>query len=617
MKDLQRLADQLDQRGCFELADRIDGLLAQAADISDLLQINLQKLRKDTPKDPEVDPRAFYEGLQQQAHEGPIFSRIVLESLHNFPDDLLPNQAKPYIRLLAQTIQEYGRLPDYEELRSIRDFVNANGLPPNASLTDLRELSEEWHAQLAFQAQQEPQAESEEDDEVVYAFPDGFKIVNVHPGNLDYEGALMGHCVGSYCDEVNSGATTIYSLRDPQNKPHVTIEVTHEHQPEARDEEAIDYEYVQQIQGKENRQPRPKYRHYINEWLSKTDFTKDPNEMWKLLDPEKLIQYLDRPMSDSLMKGRIAQSAVDPEVLTHIINNSMPTAYVMRLVAKNPALPKEFFQQIADNADPRVVTELAANPSAPSEILTQLAEHRNANVLKNVAKHKKTPPEVLKALYLDNNAPTVGGGLAGSLHNMLASNPNMPPEILSEMVNDVVNVFTYANSAAFLAYNPKTPPKDLARLFKLAVDKQEEMGEQSFRGHPYSKVLGNFPYNPGTPPNLLHKIAEHMLGNKFVDPHALQEVARRTDAWPQTLQMLYEASKGEKSQILTHMDSILSRNPAVPETIIRDMVVNAEPHQTGLLANLIRNPATPRDVLKQLATHPDPAIQRALQQGSQ
>ena len=52
------------------------------------------------------------------------------------------------------------------------------------------------------------------------------------PGNPDtalekalkYEGDTMGHCVGSYCDEVAGGKSRIYSLRDAKGEPHVTIE---------------------------------------------------------------------------------------------------------------------------------------------------------------------------------------------------------------------------------------------------------------------------------------------------------------------------------------------------------------------------------------------------------
>lgn len=42
---------------------------------------------------------------------------------------------------------------------------------------------------------------------------------------LEYEGKVMGHCVGGYCPEVAEGRSKIYSLRDAKGEPHVTIEV--------------------------------------------------------------------------------------------------------------------------------------------------------------------------------------------------------------------------------------------------------------------------------------------------------------------------------------------------------------------------------------------------------
>ncbi len=42
---------------------------------------------------------------------------------------------------------------------------------------------------------------------------------------LKYEGDMMGHCVGGYCDDVLSGNTKIFSLRDAKGEPHVTIEM--------------------------------------------------------------------------------------------------------------------------------------------------------------------------------------------------------------------------------------------------------------------------------------------------------------------------------------------------------------------------------------------------------
>jgi hypothetical protein len=43
---------------------------------------------------------------------------------------------------------------------------------------------------------------------------------------LKNEGDLMGHCVGGYCEDVISGDSRIFTLRDQKNKPHVTIEGT-------------------------------------------------------------------------------------------------------------------------------------------------------------------------------------------------------------------------------------------------------------------------------------------------------------------------------------------------------------------------------------------------------
>lgn len=45
-------------------------------------------------------------------------------------------------------------------------------------------------------------------------------------GRLAEEGNQLGHCVGGYCDDVMSGASTIYSLRDAKGRSHVTVEAT-------------------------------------------------------------------------------------------------------------------------------------------------------------------------------------------------------------------------------------------------------------------------------------------------------------------------------------------------------------------------------------------------------
>jgi len=64
------------------------------------------------------------------------------------------------------------------------------------------------------------------DREVVMSYPDGWNMVNVNSENdLDVEGAKMHHCVAGYWNNVRTGSSKIFSLRDPQNQPKATIEV--------------------------------------------------------------------------------------------------------------------------------------------------------------------------------------------------------------------------------------------------------------------------------------------------------------------------------------------------------------------------------------------------------
>lgn len=60
--------------------------------------------------------------------------------------------------------------------------------------------------------------------EFFYTYPGQGQYDDALQQALKYEGDTMGHCVGSYCDEVASGQTRIFSLRDAKGKPHVTIE---------------------------------------------------------------------------------------------------------------------------------------------------------------------------------------------------------------------------------------------------------------------------------------------------------------------------------------------------------------------------------------------------------
>jgi hypothetical protein len=100
---------------------------------------------------------------------------------------------------------------------------------------------------------------------------------------LRYEGDMMGHCVGGYCDDVLSGRSKIYSLRDKKTgAPHVTIEVVPPVDPYGLDFQDPAYRRNVEL----TPQTRAEYREYIRQWR-----VRNPNVTGEL-DSEQMTQAL-------------------------------------------------------------------------------------------------------------------------------------------------------------------------------------------------------------------------------------------------------------------------------------------------------------------------------------
>lgn len=99
---------------------------------------------------------------------------------------------------------------------------------------------------------------------------------------LRYEGETMGHCVGGYCEDVASGQSRIFSLRDKKGQPHVTIETRPMENYEleaakmkragASPEEIAAFfenppQEIVQIKGKANRAPNPEYLPAVQDFV--------------------------------------------------------------------------------------------------------------------------------------------------------------------------------------------------------------------------------------------------------------------------------------------------------------------------------------------------------------
>jgi hypothetical protein len=89
----------------------------------------------------------------------------------------------------------------------------------------------EYDAEKA-KAMDKANASSVEGMPIPKAYDDGYKWVELKHDTdpkrtekaLKSEGEMMGHCVGGYCPNVESGEIKIFSLRGPDGKSHVTIE---------------------------------------------------------------------------------------------------------------------------------------------------------------------------------------------------------------------------------------------------------------------------------------------------------------------------------------------------------------------------------------------------------
>jgi hypothetical protein len=248
-----------------------------------LLQLNLQKLTKDKKPAPGQDRKEFYIQLQKEAENGPLYNRAVLSTVQSIPIDMDKLETEWLGNQLAK------QPVDLNHLGFILDWARGTGTSLKMLSYDKAHLEADlWHAN--FKSTEIADSAGYKTKNVVYKFPDGYTIVKVtNAADLKLEGELMGHCVGTYEYKVDTGKSNIYSLRDPKNAPHVTIEIS----PSGR---------VIQIQGKQNQAPILKYQPYVLTWLEATPSAKG----WFLLvnrweafdDPEVEARIQERYKTD-------------------------------------------------------------------------------------------------------------------------------------------------------------------------------------------------------------------------------------------------------------------------------------------------------------------------------
>lgn len=250
---------------------------------------------------------------------------------------------------IAAWLQQNNRsidLADYVyflvKLDEIGDWNNAVD-PQLASLTAQQaiEASDLWHQERAKDGSDQVYQEGESG--IVYGPTwqnpawQGWTIRKVKTQNdLQVEGNLMNHCVGSYCDRVEAGNTDIYSLRDPSNQPHVTMETS-----------GGSFKF-EQIQGKSNSDPKPEYKAMVKEWISGLPGAVSSEFKINLYDIENVnnpIEYIkDQMTSDYGFKDQDSNIMYIFDTVTELFGNDSEKLY------KNIQNVDKFAKLILDHA---------------------------------------------------------------------------------------------------------------------------------------------------------------------------------------------------------------------------------------------------------------------------
>jgi len=198
--------------------------------------------------------------------ELPQFSKWILVSLRKLRNGQRPPMGDMRVQNDPYQFPEYFQLKN--KIPEIQDWI-ARTNPDIASYSPEQAIqaSDEWHQMMAYKGEG-VSYEATSKANIAYG-PEwrnpewnGWTIQEVTSENdLTVEGNKMNHCVGSYCEDVARGDSTIFSLRDPSNNPHVTIEIEGENS-------SYNPGTIKQIQGKSNSEPKNEYKSMIKEWIS-------------------------------------------------------------------------------------------------------------------------------------------------------------------------------------------------------------------------------------------------------------------------------------------------------------------------------------------------------------
>lgn len=323
--------------------------------------INLRELHKTHQPNPEQGKKEFYSKLQEDATMGPIFSGETMGYILTLPSEIFPtHNRKEFIKWLANQYEQfYGIFKamniNHNDIITIRDWFEAT--QPNLDSHEILgaiQTANQWHTTIKMEEDREYASHN-----VVYQFDNGFSIVKLAPEDCESEGAMMGHCVGGYASLIAEKGVEIYSLRDPNNKPHVTIDV--------------ERKYVVQIKGKQNKPPVEKYATMVKEWLKTTGFYYEESEDYiAIVDSDELHNLIDKktvlPQNEDKYKDG------DGTHYVNLVEKARRNYYFLEKLLSSPKLKLEHLIKILQFSLDRIFT---LSYGAEQDLFRKLVNHPN------------------------------------------------------------------------------------------------------------------------------------------------------------------------------------------------------------------------------------------------
>lgn len=235
---------------------------------------------------------------------------------------------------------------------------------------DMHQTIRDWDTDMRNRADSEAQSRGD----VLHHFDDGWNVQQLRtPRELTDEGDSMGHCVGSYAQQVQDGHSLVYSLRDHNNQPHATWEVTPKQWQDTEGKTYNGFEpdgipaeakpvpqggTMEQIQGKGNEPPIPAYQARIKEYMEHAMPNPDERPKWDAQDYGE--DSLDDLMDPEGQNGYVAYHPGDYGLATPDTTYDWP-ALLNRHIGWNEYTPKDFVKKAVEHGQFEPMAKEAEN----------------------------------------------------------------------------------------------------------------------------------------------------------------------------------------------------------------------------------------------------------------